>query len=539
MAPSPTEKKDAEAVRDYSAAWTAIMRLARAGSSWSGRERHCAFLNCGDVEQGARFANVSAVSGLDFPDDGRALAVTDWDGDGDLDLWARNRNAPRLRMLRNNTSTDDPGAQNWIALRLEGRKVNRDAIGARAEVVLADGTRLQETVHAGTGFLSQSSKWLHFGLGSGAPEIRLVRVRWPGGNSETFVGIANKRRHRLTEGAGKAELLPPRSGVADHAASNQEPLPASGAAQIILPGRIPLPTMTFHPAGASAPVPLQEGSRPLLLLIFSGHCGTCRTEMTEFTAEAQAIRDAGLEILALSLDSLAPGGDADGAAAKLIQETEFPFLTGSVTVASAGRIRHLLGSLFDYPPPFSVPLGLLLDAKRNIVSIYRGPVALETLVHDLRHGVGGHIDSLRDLAIPFPGRWHTKSITESELAEFVAKYFHSYDPAERLRYLEIASTSALNSNRAAKLRRQVIDGHLAWARDYSSGGKVDQATFHFEKTLQLDSENGLAHNDFGALLANQGKLAEAEIHFRHALVIDPDDALAKRNLKLLTQLRNK
>ena len=94
MAPSPTEKKDAEAVRDYSAAWTAIMRLARAGSSWSGRERHCAFLNCGDVEQGARFANVSAVSGLDFPDDGRALAVTDWDGDGDLDLWARNRNAP-------------------------------------------------------------------------------------------------------------------------------------------------------------------------------------------------------------------------------------------------------------------------------------------------------------------------------------------------------------------------------------------------------------------------------------------------------------
>ncbi|MEO1845367.1 MAG: tetratricopeptide repeat protein, partial [Akkermansiaceae bacterium] len=97
----------------------------------------------------------------------------------------------------------------------------------------------------------------------------------------------------------------------------------------------------------------------------------------------------------------------------------------------------------------------------------------------------------------------------------------------------------LNSNRADKLRRQVIDGHLAWARDYSSGGKVDQALFHFEKTLQLDPENGPAHNDFGALLANQGKLAEAEIHFRRALVIDPDYALAKRNLKLLTQLRNK
>ena len=539
MAPSPTGKKDAAAVQDYSAAWTAIMSLARAGSSWSGRERHCAFLNCGNVEQGARFANISAVSGLDFPDDGRALAVTDWDGDGDLDLWTRNRNAPRLRMLRNNAGTDDPGAKNWIAFRLEGRRGNRDALGARAEIVLADGTRLQETVRAGTGFLSQSSKELHFGLGNDAPEIRLVRVRWPGGNSETFVGIENKRRHRLTEGAGKAELLPLRNGVADHAASNQEPLPPSGAAQIILPERIPLPTVTFHPAGAPAPISLQEGSSPLLLLMFSGHCGTCRTEMTELTAEAQAIRDAGLEVLALSLDSLAPDGDADGAAARLIQETGFPFPTGSLPVASAGRIRHLLGSLFDYPPPFSVPLGLLLDARRNIVSIYRGPVALETLVHDLRHGVVGQIGSLRDLAIPFPGRWHTKSITGSELAAFVAKSFHAYDPAERLRYLEIATTSALNPNRAASLRRQVIDGHHAWARNYSSSGKADQATFHFKKTLQLDPENGPAHNDFGALLANQGKLAEAETHFLRALGIDPDNALAKRNLKLLNQLRNK
>ena len=68
-------------------------------------------------------------------------------------------------------------------------------------------SRGRGTVRAGTGFLSQSSKWLHFGLGSGAPEVRLVRVRWPGGNSETFVGIENKRRHRLTEGAGNAEQI--------------------------------------------------------------------------------------------------------------------------------------------------------------------------------------------------------------------------------------------------------------------------------------------------------------------------------------------
>lgn len=33
-----------------------------------------------------KFANVSAVSGLDFMDDGRAVVKCDWDADGDLDL---------------------------------------------------------------------------------------------------------------------------------------------------------------------------------------------------------------------------------------------------------------------------------------------------------------------------------------------------------------------------------------------------------------------------------------------------------------------
>ena len=67
------------------------------GVSWSGRERNCAFLNTGR----RRFANISAVSGFDFLDDGRGLALCDWDHDGDLDVWVTNRNAPRVRFLRN------------------------------------------------------------------------------------------------------------------------------------------------------------------------------------------------------------------------------------------------------------------------------------------------------------------------------------------------------------------------------------------------------------------------------------------------------
>ena len=74
------------------------------GRSFSGFERHCAFLNVGSNPDGklAPFANVSAATGFDFIDDGRALARVDWDRDGDLDFWTTNRQAPRLRLLKNN-----------------------------------------------------------------------------------------------------------------------------------------------------------------------------------------------------------------------------------------------------------------------------------------------------------------------------------------------------------------------------------------------------------------------------------------------------
>ena len=82
------------------------------GRSFSGRERNCCFLNTG----GKRFATVSAISGFDFIDDGRGIAVTDWDSDGDLDMWISNRNAPRLRLMRNDLVTPN----HFLRMRLVG-----------------------------------------------------------------------------------------------------------------------------------------------------------------------------------------------------------------------------------------------------------------------------------------------------------------------------------------------------------------------------------------------------------------------------------
>ena len=167
----------------YKQGWRALNRLLHKDKSFSGRERNCAFINC----EGKGFADNSAITGFDFPDDARAIVATDWDFDGDLDIWLSCRNAPRLRLLENRSQSKS----HWLALELEGDgiKVNKDAIGAEVYVFTDKSTKpIMRTVYAGDGFLSQSGTLIHLGLGN-IKSLNKVSVIWPDGTSVDVKGI--------------------------------------------------------------------------------------------------------------------------------------------------------------------------------------------------------------------------------------------------------------------------------------------------------------------------------------------------------------
>ncbi len=173
----------------YDDAWRAINQLL-IHDSIASHQRNVFLRNDG---QGG-FDDVSGAVGLDLDQDGRSFAVLDIDRDGDPDLAVMAaRQAPQLRMFRNDFAAGNAS----LAVRLIGTKSNRDAIGARVTVETGRGPgsvvdRRTKIVKAGSGFLSQHSKELLFGLGPSQQILKLT-VDWPSGSSQVFSDVARER----------------------------------------------------------------------------------------------------------------------------------------------------------------------------------------------------------------------------------------------------------------------------------------------------------------------------------------------------------
>ncbi len=182
VARSPVTRKPSTA---YENGWNALNQFVREEYSWSGRQP-----NVLHVRKGDRYFDFSGVSGLDFADDSRAFAVTDFDGDGRPDIILKSRLGPQIRVLQNNCA----GANRSIAFRLRGTKSNRDAIGARVQV---DGQT--KWLEAGSGFLSQNTKTLLFGLGE-ARSVKQVRITWPSGLVQELANLESGKTYTITEG---------------------------------------------------------------------------------------------------------------------------------------------------------------------------------------------------------------------------------------------------------------------------------------------------------------------------------------------------
>ncbi|MFL5308540.1 MAG: CRTAC1 family protein [Polyangia bacterium] len=136
---------------------------------------------------GGRFEDQAAARGFDERVGGRGVVCFDFDGDGDLDVFVANNSGPH-HLWRNEGGR---AGGHYLDVRVLGTSPNTFAVGAKV-FVTAGGHEQARDVHAGSNYVSQNPRELHFGLGASAHADR-VRVEWPDGHQLTLGRVDGDR----------------------------------------------------------------------------------------------------------------------------------------------------------------------------------------------------------------------------------------------------------------------------------------------------------------------------------------------------------
>ncbi|MCB1094896.1 MAG: ASPIC/UnbV domain-containing protein [Verrucomicrobiae bacterium] len=477
------------------------------GKSFSGRERNSFFLNTGS----GKFADISGLSGFDYLDDARSICLGDWDFDGALDFWAYNRNSPRLRLMRN-TSSSAAGSESrhWVALRLKGVTCNRDAIGARVEVTTPSGTQFR-TLRAGEGFLSQSSKWLHLGLGNDSG-IEKVTVRWPGSpEPETFTAVTSNTFQILEQGTATATQWMPPSGSPPLDPFDQESSPVDETARIVLAARPPLPPLEILDGIANT-------GKPLLINVWATWCGPCLEELSAMIARASEFKQKGLDIVLLNADD-PTDSDRPNKVAKTLGKLNSSFENRIADERTVSILDAFQRALTQRQRPLPLPASFLVDSEGRVAVIYKGKAEVDTVLRDLEMLESGP-DAWREQAAPFAGQWYQHPPQPNPL-RIAMKFLDLGEAKLSATYLErfLATYADTMEPRSA-----LADVYFALGRAHSTDGQDSAAAGAYQSAIKADLNYRKAYVELGHMLLKRNSFDAADRLLSRAVQLDRSDA---------------
>ncbi len=492
-----------------------LLNFIRRGRSFSGHEENCAFLNTGET----RFADISAVSGLGLDDDGRAIGRVDWDHDGDIDLWVVNRNGPQLRLLRNSL----PAVNHHVAIRLRGTSCNRDAIGATVELLTSapDVPTLRKTLRAGDGYLAQSSKWLHFGLGQ-LDKVDQIVVTWPDGSVEQFEGVGADGRYLIQQGQSEPPRTMPRREGVQLAQTDAKPPTRSDEIHVLSLSYVPMPQLSYRTyEDQLEQVFVPSSGQPVLVTLWASWCTPCLTELAELAKNKDRIDAANLDVVALSVTEIS--GNVSGEDSQsVLRRIGFPYRSGVADSGLVEKLQLVNNHLFDLHLSLPVPLSVLIDGEGRLAALYRGRVSVDRVLRDVAT-LDGDREQRRRASARFAGRWHEplNSVTVIPLLNALTSGGFLREADDFARRLPAAR------------KEMLLPALVRLGMEFYLNGNGATAQEHFHVAVRIDPTFVGVENALGLQREREGRPASAVKLYREALRRNPNSIMAMNNLAWL------
>lgn len=506
VANSPEGKATSHAYED---GWNAINELIRSDSAWSGSERNVFFANNRD----GTFSDVSGAVGLDYLEDGRAFALADFDHDGRLEVFLKNRNGPQVRVLKN-VIQDLPAS---IVFRLRGVASNRDAIGA-AVTIETDTGRQSRMLRAGSGFLAQHSKEVVFGLGK-AKTIQRASIRWPNGVLQHLGELPINHRIWVEEGTAPSRIEPfvssPKYENATSVIEEPETTPATVGTWLLAP--ISAPDFSLPDLSGKIVTLSSLRGQPLFLNFWVSQSETCLRDLETLSQRSSNWKELGLQVLTVNCDAAV--GVKDNSIAAGNNRFAIPILQSSEDVA--GVYNLLYRYLFDRHRDLSFPTSFLIDAEGEIVKVYQGSATVDHIENDCQRIPQNNAERLGK-GLPFPG---------NASFEFGRNYLSYGSAFFQHGYYDQAAASFQEALRDDPASAEALYGI---GSVYLQQDKNAEAKKAFEQTVKLHATypdtlpNGW--NNLGILATREGRMKDAAENFQEALRLNPDHLIALGNL---------
>lgn len=565
--------------KKYEEGWRQFQNLmSESGLSIHGGERKRLYFNSGK----GNFVDISGLSGLDFSDDGRSFSIVDFDNDGDLDLIVKNRTAPQVRVLRNDTIN----SHHSVAFELVGHRSNRDAVGAKVTLQAGAWSRMKE-VRSGSGFLSQHTRRIYFGLGADNV-ISRVRISWPSGAGQELAKVPVDSIIRVEEGAAGFSARPFRpknSTMSPGPAEVAQPLwegdRENGGTWLLEPMRMPKLEL-LDAEGKRHSLTEHFRGAPFLVQLWGEGCEPCQEEWNEWKAFRKELNSQ--QIVWVSVDN---ASGANRIKARSGPEVRFY----RATPETIRLLNTIVRNLFARRRDIGIPLTLLLDEQGYIAKVYRGSTRWEWIREDLRLLPRTQRQRIT-LALPFPGQYYgalgsrleayfliASDCLKNGLAEEALAFFQeclkidprlgsvvnnigtiyagkgrldtaleTYERAGRLDpqsaevQFNIGTTLAMKGQfqeavtrlkEAARMDPASAEIWTNLGNAYLDWGQPAAARQSLERALQLDPKSALVHNSLGTLYGRQGSLDRALEELQSAIRLQPDYESAYLNLGIL------